>query len=47
MNALQDPATIDDLALRTSLPIGQLRGELTMLEIQKRVSRRGTVFTRV
>ena len=47
MNALQDPATIDDLALRTNLPIGQLRGELTMLEIQKRVSRRGTVFTRV
>lgn len=47
MNALQDPATIDDLAQRTSLPIGQLRGELTMLEIQKRVSRRGTVFTRL
>lgn len=47
MAALQDPATIDDLAQRTNLPISQLRGELTILEIQKRVSRRGTVFTRV
>jgi DNA processing protein len=47
LDALAEPATVDQLAERTSLSIAQLRGDLTMLEIQKRVSRRGTVFTRV
>lgn len=47
LSALEEPGTIDDLCSRTGLDAGKLRGELTMLEIQKRISRRGAVFTRV
>ncbi|MFO0856232.1 MAG: DNA-processing protein DprA [Phycisphaerales bacterium] len=47
LNALDEPGTIDDLCAKTGMDAGKLRGELTMLEIQKRVSRRGAVFTRV
>lgn len=47
LNALDEPGTIDDLCAKTGMDAGKLRGELTMLEIQKRVSRRGAVFSKV
>jgi len=43
--ALREPGTVDQICERSGLSVGQVRGELTMLEIQKRVYRRGTVFT--
>ncbi len=47
LNALEEPCNIDELCEKTGMDAGTLRGELTMLEIQKRVSRRGAVFSRV
>lgn len=45
--ALDGPLTSDQLAIRAELPAHELRGRLTMLEIQKRVRRIGTHFERL
>ncbi len=45
--ALDAPLTPDQLAIRAELPAHELRGRLTMLEIQKRVRRIGTHFERL
>lgn len=45
--ALDSPLTPDQLAIRAELPAHELRGRLTMLEIQKRVRRIGTHFERL
>jgi DNA processing protein len=44
--ALSEPRTLDEVAQTTGLDIGALRAELTMLELQKRIVRRGSVLTR-
>ncbi len=46
LSALAEGATIDALARTTGLEPGSLRSELTKLEIQRRVTRRGTQFVR-
>lgn len=45
--ALDSPLTPDQLAIRAELPAHELRGRLTILEIQKRVRRIGTHFERL
>lgn len=42
---LAEPATADDLARSLDLELPALRSELTMLELQRRVVRRGSFFT--
>jgi DNA processing protein len=44
--ALETPATLDEIARDTGLAPGALRAELTLLELQKRVSRRGSQISR-
>lgn len=39
--ALEEPCTIDQLATRTGMALHEIRAELTMLEIQRRVRRDG------
>ena len=46
LEALDQPQTIDQLAQRTGLNVGALRAEVTLLEIQKRVTREGALFAR-
>lgn len=41
LTALEEPRTIDQLAVATGLAMHQIRAELTMLEIQRRVRRDG------
>lgn len=45
--ALEEPKTIDQLAVATGLAMHQIRAELTMLEIQRRVRRDGPRLERV
>jgi DNA processing protein len=44
--ALEAPATVDEIARDTGLAPGALRAELTLLELQKRVTRRGSQISR-
>lgn len=44
--ALQDQATFDDLVLGTNLSPSQLRSDLTLLELQRIVIRRGSAYAR-
>ena len=46
LTALSQPRTVDEVARETGLAIGTLRAELTLLELQKRIVRRGSVLTR-
>ena len=46
LEALVSPATLDQLLTRTGLAVAELRARLTMLELQKRVKRSGSVFER-
>jgi len=45
--ALEDPMTLDQLAVATGLDPGRLRTEITMLEVQRRVVREGSRLRRV
>jgi DNA processing protein len=45
--ALSQEMTIDELAAATSLPPGELRVAITMLELSRRVRRQGSAFARV
>lgn len=47
LDALDGPLTADQLAARADLPAHELRSRLTMLEIQRRVRRAGTMIERV
>jgi predicted Rossmann fold nucleotide-binding protein DprA/Smf involved in DNA uptake len=42
LEGLQEPQTLDDLARHTGLSPASLRSELTILEIQRRVTRQGS-----
>lgn len=44
--SLTEPKTIDQLAAATQLTLEQLRGEVTLLEIQRRIRREGARLTR-
>lgn len=44
LDALADPRSMDDLAQLTGLSLGVLRAEITMLEIKRRVTRRGSLI---
>jgi DNA processing protein len=44
--ALDSPRTLDQIIAATGMPAGEVRGRLTMLELQKRVRRRGASFER-
>lgn len=44
--ALTEPRTLDELVALTGLGPGQLRGELTLLEIQRRIAREGSRYRR-
>jgi DNA processing protein len=44
--ALDAPRTLDQIIAATGIPVGEVRGRLTMLELQKRVRRRGASFER-
>lgn len=46
IGSLDSPATLDELAAATNIPMHELRAEITMLEIQKRISRQGTRFAK-
>ncbi|MBX3359604.1 MAG: DNA-processing protein DprA [Phycisphaeraceae bacterium] len=47
VEALADAMTVDELSRATGMDVGALRGEVTMLEIQRRVRRVGTRIARV
>ncbi|HYF14288.1 MAG TPA: DNA-processing protein DprA [Phycisphaerales bacterium] len=46
LQALQQPRTVDELHLATGLDLAALRGEITMLEIQRLVAREGSRIRR-
>ena len=45
--ALGSARTLDQIIAATGLAAGEVRGRLTMLELQKRIRRSGTGFERV
>jgi DNA processing protein len=45
--ALESPRTLDQIIAATGMPAGEVRGRLTMLELQKRVRRRGGSFEKM
>jgi DNA processing protein len=47
LEALTTPRTLDQIITATGLGAGEVRGRLTMLELQKRVRRTGSSFERV
>lgn len=47
LDALDAPRTFDDLSSATNIPPAQLRAEITMLEIKRRVQRRGSQVAKV
>lgn len=47
IDALEQPCSMDELSQRTGVPAAQLRAEITMLEIKRRVQRRGSLVARV
>lgn len=46
MGALEEPLTVDDLLKATGLPPSTIRSEVTILEIQRRVVRKGAYLAR-
>ena len=47
LEALDKPRGIDDLARIIAADPGQLRAEITILELRKRVARKGTILERI
>jgi predicted Rossmann fold nucleotide-binding protein DprA/Smf involved in DNA uptake len=46
LEALDAPRTLDQLAIELKLDAAKVRADITMLEIRRRVVRRGSVFER-
>jgi DNA processing protein len=47
LRALSEPRSLDDVARDTGLSPGELRVEVTMLELQRRITRRGTFLAKI
>lgn len=47
MAALEEPRSMDQLSEMTGVPPAQLRAEITLLEIKRRVQRRGSLVARI
>ncbi|HVU63939.1 MAG TPA: hypothetical protein VHC70_08175, partial [Phycisphaerales bacterium] len=45
--ALDAPRTLDQLAVELKLDAARLRADITMLEIRRRIARRGSKFERI